>query len=78
MNLVTVIWSMFASACLTLALVYLMVWFQKRSQWGYLFFSLAAIGTAGVTFCEVWGLLLSRIVQVRQVAISTWYDPSLK
>jgi PAS domain S-box-containing protein len=56
MNWVTVIWSMIASACLTLAMVYLMVWFQKRSQWGYLFFSLAAIGTAGVTFCEVWGL----------------------
>jgi PAS domain S-box-containing protein len=56
MNIVTVIWSMLASACLTLAFVYLMVWFQKKSQWGYLLFSLAAIGTAGVTFCEVWGL----------------------
>jgi two-component system sensor kinase FixL len=56
MNWVTVIWSMVASACLTLALVYLMVWFQKRSAWSYLLFSLAAIGTAGVSFFEVSAL----------------------
>jgi PAS domain S-box-containing protein len=45
---------MVAAACLTLAAVHGLVWFQRRSQWVHLLFSLAAIGTAGLTFCELW------------------------
>ena len=54
MSWVTIIWSMVAAACLTLAVVQGLVWFQRRSQWVHLLFALAAIGTAGLTFCELW------------------------
>ena len=54
MNLVAIIWPMAASACLTLAAMTFLVWIQKRTQWAYLLFSLAAAGTAGLAFCELW------------------------
>ena len=67
MNWVTVIWSMSAAACLTLAVVYILVWFQRRSQWGYLLFSLAAIGTAGLTFFEAWALKAATVAEYGMV-----------
>ena len=54
MSWVTVIWSMTASACLTLAAVNLLVWWKKRTEWANLLFSLTAVGTAGMAFCELW------------------------
>jgi PAS domain S-box-containing protein len=54
MNWVTVIWSMVASACLTLTVVHGLAWFQRRSQWAYLLFAIAAAGTAGVSAVELW------------------------
>jgi two-component system, LuxR family, sensor kinase FixL len=54
MSLITIIWSMSASACLTLAAINFMVWFQNRKAWANLLFSLLAIGTAAWTFCELW------------------------
>jgi two-component system sensor kinase FixL len=54
MSWVTIIWSMVASACLTLAAMHLLIWFQKRTTWANLFFALAAAGTAGLAFCELW------------------------
>ncbi|MBS1243332.1 MAG: hypothetical protein H6R44_1087, partial [Nitrospirae bacterium] len=53
MNLVTIIWSMIASACLTLAAMNLLVWFQKRTSWANLLISMTAAGTAGIAFCEL-------------------------
>ncbi|HVN77479.1 MAG TPA: PAS domain S-box protein, partial [Terriglobia bacterium] len=53
MSLVTIIWSMSASASLTLAAINLMVWFQNRKLWANLLFSLLATGTAGWTICEM-------------------------
>jgi len=53
-SLITVIWSMSASACLTLAAIHLLVWCRNRAAWSNLVFSLLAIGTAGWTFCELW------------------------
>jgi PAS domain S-box-containing protein len=53
MNLVTIIWSMVASACLTLAAMNLLVWFQKRTSWANLLLSMMAAGTAGIAFCEL-------------------------
>ena len=53
MNLVTVIWSMIASACLTLAAMHLLVWFRKRTAWANLLFALTAVATAGMAACEV-------------------------
>jgi two-component system, LuxR family, sensor kinase FixL len=54
MSPITIIWSMVASACLTLAGIYLLVWFRNRTAWAYLFFSLAAVGTAAFAPCELW------------------------
>jgi len=54
MSLITIIWSMSASACLTLAGINFLVWFQNRKALPNLFFSLLTIGTAAWTFCELW------------------------
>jgi PAS domain S-box-containing protein len=45
---------MVASACLTLAAVNLLVWCKKRAAWANLLFSLTAVGTAGMAYCELW------------------------
>jgi two-component system sensor kinase FixL len=54
MSLITIIWSMSASACLTLAGIHFLVWSRNRTAWANLVFSLLAIGTAAWTFCELW------------------------
>jgi two-component system, LuxR family, sensor kinase FixL len=54
MSYVTIIWSMVASACLTLAAMHLLVWCRKRTARAHLLFSLTAAGTAGAAFCELW------------------------
>jgi len=54
MSLVTIIWSMVASASLTLAAVHALIWFKRRAAWANLFFFLAAISTAGMAVCELW------------------------
>ena len=54
MSWVTIIWSMAASASLTLAAMHLLVWCRKRAAWVNLLFALTAIATAGVAACELW------------------------
>ena len=54
MSLITIIWSMSASACLTLAGIHFLVWSRNRTAWANLFFCLLAIATAAWTFCELW------------------------
>ena len=54
MSWVTIIWSMIASACLTLAAIYLLVWYRNRTAWAHLLFSVTAASTAGFAFCELW------------------------
>jgi hypothetical protein len=54
MSLVTIIWSMIASACLTLAAINFLTWGRNREAWANLFFSLLATGTSAWTFCELW------------------------
>ena len=46
MSWVTIIWSMVASACLTLAAIHLLVWRARRSAWANLLFALTAVSTA--------------------------------
>ena len=53
MSWVTIIWSMSASACLTLAGLHLLVWCKKRTAWANLLFALAAMGSAALAFCEL-------------------------
>ena len=54
---VTIIWSAAASACLTLALVHLVIWLKQPRQYAHLVFSALAVSVAAIAACE---LLLMR------------------
>src|SRR6266850_7341618 len=54
MSIITIIWSMVASACLTLAGINLLVWCRNRTAWANLLFSLTAVSTAVFAFFELW------------------------
>ena len=53
MSWVTVIWSMIASACLTLAAIYFLVWCQRRTVWAGLLFSLTSAAVAVYAVIEL-------------------------
>ena len=53
MSWITVIWSMVASACVTLGAAYWMVWSRNRNAWTHLLFAGTAFSTAAFTFCEL-------------------------
>ena len=53
MSWVTVIWSMVASACLTLAVIHFLVWWSNRTAWANLLFAMTAASTAAFTLCEL-------------------------
>src|SRR5271170_7836063 len=53
MNWLTVIFSMTASACLTTAFIYGLVWWRKRDAWVNLLFALAAFGSAANAWCDL-------------------------
>jgi two-component system sensor kinase FixL len=53
MSVVTVVWSMIAGACCTLAAAHLPVWWRNRESGASLAFAMAAICTAGLAFCEL-------------------------
>jgi hypothetical protein len=53
MSWVTIIWSMVASACLTLAAMYLLVWCRERRSWAYLCFFVMAVGVVGLVAGEL-------------------------
>ncbi len=52
MSWVTIIWSMVASACLTLAVIHFWVWGMKRTAWTNLAFAVAAVAVAGIAAGE--------------------------
>src|ERR1700730_11910471 len=54
MNGVTIIWAMIASACLTLALVHVLVWWRRREVLANLLFALTAVAAAVFAGCELW------------------------
>ena len=56
MSWVTIIWSMVASACLTLAALHLLIWWRRREAWAHALFFLSAVGTAFLAVCELWGM----------------------
>jgi len=53
---VTVLWSMIAAACLTLAAVHLPVWWRDREASTSLAFAVAAASTAVIACCELLAL----------------------
>lgn len=71
MSWVTVIWSMVAAACLTLAAMHLLVWLQNRSKRDHLLFSLAAIGIASVAMVEL-GMMRAATPE-QFAALVRWY-----
>jgi hypothetical protein len=53
MSWVTILWSMNASACLTLAAIYFLVWCQRRKAWDNLLFTLSSSALAVYTGLEL-------------------------
>ncbi|MBT8382770.1 MAG: sigma 54-interacting transcriptional regulator [Ignavibacteriaceae bacterium] len=56
MSILTILWTFAFTACLTIGLIYLFVWFRLRKSKENLLFSLAAIGAAIVGFFELLAL----------------------
>jgi hypothetical protein len=54
MSWITIIWSMVASACLTLAALHVLIWCNKRTAWANLLFAMTAAGTALMVVFELW------------------------
>src|SRR5260221_2250411 len=54
MSWVTIIWAMIAFACLTLALVHVLVWWRRREARANLLFALTAVATGVFAGCELW------------------------
>jgi Na+/H+ antiporter NhaD/arsenite permease-like protein len=53
MTWINIVWPMMAAACLTLALVHLLVWFRQPAQYAYLLFSMAAIAATAMAAGEM-------------------------
>jgi two-component system, LuxR family, sensor kinase FixL len=53
MSWITIVWSMNAAACLTLAAIYLLVWSKQREGWAYLILSCNAVAGAALTGFEL-------------------------
>ena len=66
MSWVTVIWSMNAGACLTLAAFYGAVWFKQRANRAYLLFSCSAIAAAVISAFELWMLNATTVEQYQR------------
>lgn len=65
MSWVTVIWSMSASACLTLAAVHFSIWCKNRAVWANLLFSVMATSVAVFAMFE---FLLMRSTSIAEYA----------
>ena len=82
---VTIILSMIASTCLTLAAIYGLAWSRHRASWAQLAFAIAAASTAAFTFCELWtirvetpqellmAMRLGHVSQFVWLASMTWF-----
>ena len=78
MSWVTVIFSMIASSCLTLGVIYSVVWYRSRTSRAHLLFSLSAFSTAVFAFFELWMMRAETPAELllatkwAQVPIYTW------
>lgn len=76
MNWVTVIWSMNAGACLTLAAFYVAVWSKQRVNRAYLLFSCSAVAAALISVFELRMLNATTVEQyqvlVRWIHVPVW------
>ena len=53
MSWITIIWSIVASAYLTLALIHFYIWVRERRRYAYLLFSISALAAALTGFFEL-------------------------
>src|SRR5216117_2466205 len=76
MSWITVLWSMNAAVCLTLAAFYAMVWCKQRDNWVHLLFASSAVAVAAISAFELWMMNASTAEQyqlsVRWVHVPTW------
>src|SRR4029077_19296816 len=76
MSWITVIWSMNAAACLTLAAFYGVVWCKQRDNWVHLLFSCSAVAAAAISAVELWMTNARTVEQyqllVRWIHVPTW------
>ena len=75
MSWVTIIWAMFPSAYLTLALVHLLVWRGRREGRANLLFSLSALGTAVFAGFELW-MMRAQTPEVFGMALRWGHAPA--
>ena len=54
LNWVLILWSMTASATLTLATIHFLVWLKRRTDWANPLFSLLALAAVATACCELW------------------------
>jgi two-component system, LuxR family, sensor kinase FixL len=76
MSWITVIWSMNAGACLTLAAFYGAVWSKQRENRVYLLFSCSAAAAAAISAFELWMMHAWTVEQyqllLRWIHVPTW------
>jgi PAS domain S-box-containing protein len=76
MSWITVIWSMNAAACLTLAAFYGVVWCKQRDNSVHLLFSCSAVAAAAISAFELWMTNARTLEQyqllVRWIHVPTW------
>src|SRR5215469_14539047 len=76
MSWITVIWSMNAGACSTLAAFYGAVWCKQRENRAYLVFSCSAVAASAISGFELWMMNARSVEQyqllVRWVHVPTW------
>jgi two-component system sensor kinase FixL len=70
MSWITIVWSMNATACLTLAGIYLLVWYKQREDWVHLVFSFTAVAGAALTAFEL--ALLRAQTTAQYAALLRW------
>ncbi|HSS16636.1 MAG TPA: ATP-binding protein [Candidatus Dormibacteraeota bacterium] len=76
MSWITIVWSMNAAACLTLAGIYLLVWCKQRQDWAHLLFSFTAVAAAAIAAFELAMMHAETVGQcealVRWIHVPVW------
>ncbi len=76
MSWITIVWSMNAAACLTLAAIYLLVWCKQRQVWAHLVFSFTAVAAAAIAAFELAMMHTETVGQyealVRWIHVPVW------
>ena len=76
MSWITIVWSMNAAACLTLAAIYLVVWWKQRDASVHLLFSCSAVAAAAVAGFELAMLRTDTVGQyealMRWIHVPVW------